>query len=128
MSPILRHPTTGERVNASHAGAAVLRERGYTDIGHGTAEATAPVEIDAMTGKELDAYAAELGIADWNAKAKVPDKKAALKAHLDAQTTEPDPILLEDATDEQLREFAEENGVEFDDDTTREDLIAALRA
>jgi hypothetical protein len=52
--------------------------------------------IEAMTGKELDAKAAELGIAEWNAKARVAQKREALIAHV-AGGSSPDGIPEPDA-------------------------------
>lgn len=43
--------------------------------------------VDEMTGKELDAFAAELGV-DWDVKAKLPEKRDALKAAAKAKLDE----------------------------------------
>jgi hypothetical protein len=131
MSPILVHPETGQKVKASAAGAHVLRSRGYTDAGRtaGSKSAVAPDStevplIESMTSKELDERARALGIADWNAKAKLAEKRASLAEFF----APPIVIVLEQASDAQLRDLAEENDIDFDDDTSREDLIFALRA
>lgn len=43
-------------------------------------------QISNMTGAELDAKAAELGVEDWDDKAKVADKKTTLEAFVAAQS------------------------------------------
>lgn len=65
--------------------------------------------IDEMSGKELDALAAELGV-EWDAKAKVDEKKAILKAHIEAsfaEEEEPDEPNDDDADNDATAEPAQ---------------------
>lgn len=74
--------------------------------------------IDEMTGAELDAFAAELEVADWNAKAKVGDKKETLKAavaaKLDGAMSGDDELRAEllQTDREQLNAIATDMGIE----------------
>lgn len=128
--PKLTHPHTGDTVFATNAGAEVLRSRGYTDAG---TSASSPDDagaktIDEMSGKELDAFAAELKLDDWNPKAKVPDKKAAIHAAVAAKLAAAMADGLDDLTDDELKAKAAELNLDTDADADRETLLAAIRA
>jgi hypothetical protein len=52
-----------------------------------TGAAAAPAKsIDTMTGAELDAKAVELGVTEWNPRARVATKRNAIVAHLSASS------------------------------------------
>lgn len=52
---------------------------------YGLTDAAGSKTIDEMSGKECDAFAAELEVDGWDAKAKVPAKREALKAAVAAK-------------------------------------------
>jgi hypothetical protein len=131
----------GEKVFASTAATPILLDKGYIlDQGAPAAAPKEPGEktIDEMTGKELDAFAAELAIPDWNPKLTVPKKRDALSAFVVAKLQEgaavPDPDGLDDLSDEDLAAKVIEAFPDSDPDTVaaaivddRAQVIADLR-
>ena len=90
--------------------------------------------IDEMTGKELDAFAAELKIEGWKPSAKVPEKKTAIHAFVAAKLTEAAEQAaavraeLDALDDEALRAKAAELSLEVAADADHKELVDAVFA
>lgn len=136
------HLEVGETVDVdADTAARIAEDHGpFFEIDGKVGVAAKPVDektIDEMTGAELDAFAAELEVADWNPKAKVAAKKETLTAAVAAKLDEAmggtgdDQLRAEllQTDREQLNAIATEMGIE-DADTveTVEELVEAMLA